>query len=171
MHADLMAAALKRLKNLGYGLKVPPEVRWDLRGLASGQALLQRNTIRLNAELFARESEAFARNTIIHELCHLAVWQRHGRRARPHGAQWQTLMRALGEVPERCHHAIATPVRQQLRFPYRCGCQQHQLTTTRHKRALRGTPYVCRRCRQVLVPEQKLSPVGDIVELEENLST
>lgn len=152
MYREFVATTLKQLKSHGYGLRARPEVRWDLRGLASGQALLQRNTIRLNAELLAQEGEEFSRNTIVHELCHLAIWQHHGRRARPHGPQWQQLMRAMGEEPSRCHQAKATPVRRQRRFAYRCSCQQHALTTVRHKRALGGASYLCRRCREVLVP-------------------
>ncbi len=164
MRTDLVLAALKQLKLQGYGLRAAPEVRWDLRGLASGQALLRRNTIRLNAPLLEREGEAFARNTIVHELCHLAIWERHGLRARPHGPQWQALMRAMGETPERCHHAAAEPVRRQRRVGYRCGCQQHLLTTTRHNRALRGTQYVCRRCREVLVYQAEAQPAAPVTK-------
>ncbi|CCK08390.1 Protein sprT [Cronobacter sakazakii 696] len=39
-------------------------------------------------------------------------------------------------------------------FPYRCRCQQHQLTVRRHNRVVRGeTQYRCVRCGDTLVAE------------------
>lgn len=148
----VLEESLKRLKTLGYSLPLVPEVRLDLRGMAAGQALLRRNTVRLNRALLEAEGTDFARETLIHEICHLAVWERHGRRARPHGPQWRQLMRQMGVAPTRCHTAAVTPVRQQRRFAYECGCRQHALTATRHNRARRGTRYVCCACRHELRP-------------------
>nr|MBV6630867.1 SprT-like domain-containing protein [Oceanococcus sp. HetDA_MAG_MS8] len=147
----IVRAALLRFAQLGYGLECEPTIRWDLRGQAAGQAILQTHTVRLNAELLQSAGEQMTRHTLIHELCHLAVWRRHGRRARPHGPQWQNLMRAMGEEPKRCHDLAASPSRRQRRFRYACACTTvHELSTTRHHRVLRGERYLCRRCGEIL---------------------
>ena len=40
-------------------------------------------------------------------------------------------------------------------FPYRCQCQQHQLTVRRHNRVVRGeATYRCVRCGDLLVAEK-----------------
>ncbi len=147
-----LPAVLAALAAAGYPLRREPELRLDLRGASAGQARLGENRLRLNAALLEREGADFARDTLIHELCHLAVWERHGRRARPHGPEWQALMRALGCVPQRCHNAAVTPLRSQRRFRYACDCSVHDITTTRHRRAQRGVRYLCRRCSGPLRP-------------------
>jgi len=52
--------------------------------------------------------QAGRRNTIVHEICHLAVEKLYGHKARPkkgeecvedHGEHWQSLMRKCGEEP------------------------------------------------------------------------
>lgn len=152
---DLLQRSLRvemgKLEALGYLFSEPPQILLDLRGTAAGQALLQRNCVRLNLSMLECEGATFARETLAHELCHLVVWQRWGAKARPHGRQWQELMRNLGYRAERCHQADAVPTRRQRRFPYRCPCRTHELSTTRHKRAQRGSRYVCRSCSGVLI--------------------
>lgn len=146
-----LSEEMRKLHAIDVILKKRPQLRMDLRGSAAGQALLQENCIRLNAEMLQREGLDFARETLAHELCHLAVWQYYGRKARPHGEQWQTLMQSLGYAANRCHRAPVVPVRQQRRFRYRCTCRTHELSTTRHNRAQRGVQYICRRCSNALV--------------------
>lgn len=154
--------AMERMAALGYTLSPIPVIRDDLRGQAAGQALLASNTVRLNGELLRAAGAKVARHTLIHELCHLAIWSRHGRRARPHGPQWQALMRAMGEEPRRCHDLPASPSRRQRRFRYACGCTTvHQLSATRHHRVLRGERYMCRRCGNTLRPAHAAAALDD----------
>lgn len=150
------------LRNLeqacGYlGVPVPQvEIRFDLRGLAAGQARTEANgnyCARFNRELLLRHGEAFLQRTPAHEAAHLAVFSRFGRRARPHGTEWQSVMRHLGQEPSRCHGFDDHSSRRRLRqYHYRCGCRQHQLSSIRHNRHLRGQRYLCRSCRQPLQP-------------------
>ncbi|HET7314302.1 SprT-like domain-containing protein [Salinisphaera sp.] len=128
-----------------------PEVRFDLRGRAAGQAVFARRTrrchIRLNAELLASHSREMLDQTVPHEVAHVAVYRLHGRRARPHGAEWKALMHAFGVDASPCHTLPAEPTRQLKRFRYACDCHEPAwLTSIRHKRALAGTDYVCRVC-------------------------
>ncbi len=62
-----------------------------------------------------------------------------------------------GERPwrsaRRTHRFELASVRQNT-FPYRCRCQQHQLTVRRHNRVVRGeATYRCVRCGDLLVAE------------------
>jgi SprT protein len=132
-----------------------PEIRFDLRGAAAGQTVFVRKTrhcvIRINAALLAAHPREMIAQTVPHEVAHVAVYRLHGSRAKPHGAQWQALMRAFGLAPEPCHTLPVTPARRLKRFRYACACAEPAwLTSIRHKRAQRGTIYLCRRCGQRL---------------------
>ncbi|HSQ08780.1 MAG TPA: hypothetical protein VLM84_13975, partial [Chromatiaceae bacterium] len=44
------------------------------------------------------------------------------------------------------------PTRRLRRFDYHCACRTHQLSSTRHYRALAGQTYYCIACRDLLRP-------------------
>jgi SprT protein len=110
--------------------------------------------LELNLVYLERESWESSRATIGHELAHLVVFHLHPRRRiPPHGALWQRIMRDwLGLPPERTHRfsSEGLSVRRQRRWPYRCACQDHALSTVRHRRAERGAAYRCRHCGETL---------------------
>lgn len=146
---------------LRHGRKLPGiQVRCDLRGRAAGQARLgDRLEIRYNLAIAASQPEAFLRETVPHEVAHLVTWLLHGRTARPHGTEWKAIMRHLGvQQPQRCHDFDAPAARQQRRWPYRCGCTSHQLSTTRHRRILNGVRYRCGNCGQELLAGETEQP-------------
>ena len=138
---------------------VTPPVQFDLSGRAAGQYRVQRGkaAIRYNPWIFARYFEDNLNETVPHEVAHFVVDQLWGlRRVRAHGAEWQSVMRALGAEPRATarYDLTGLPVRRQRRFAYRCGCRSHALTTCRHNRVQRGEArYHCRRCGQRLVPD------------------
>lgn len=136
-----------------------PELRFNLRGRAAGQALLSRrrgqaDAIRINADLLASHPRNMIDETVPHEVAHVAIHRRYnqgGRRVRPHGPEWKALMQAFGVTDETCHNLPVTPARQLRRFRYACGCDEPAwLTSIRHRRAQNGTVYRCRRCGQPL---------------------
>lgn len=140
------------------GVRLPqPEVRFDLTGRAAGQVRWERGRpplMRFNLALAGAHPDDFLDVTVVHEVAHLAVAACQPR-ARPHGPEWRAMMRLLGVAePKRCHeYTLQTTVRQQRRWTYRCGCREHQLSTTRHKRVLSGsTQYHCRACGAPLHP-------------------
>ena len=149
---------------LGSARRLPVvEVRCDLRGRSAGQLrrhLNGRLEIRYNLQMAALQPEQFLRETVPHEAAHLLTWLLHGRRARPHGPQWQAVMHFLGvDSPRRCHDfRLEGPLRRQRRWPYRCDCRTHQLSTTRHKRAQGGTRYQCAACGGMLRAMEDESP-------------
>lgn len=137
-----------------------PAVRYDLRGRAAGQAVLsrrrgERDAIRINARLLAEHPREMIDVTVPHEIAHVAIHRRYNRggkrKVRPHGPEWQALMAEFGVSAETCHNMPTQPARRLQHFPYRCGCSETAwLTSIRHKRALKGTVYKCRRCGQQL---------------------
>jgi SprT protein len=138
--------------------RVPgPQLRFDLRGQAAGQFRIDaagRPAIRYNADLMARHEEEFLAQTVPHEVAHYLAYLRHGRAIRPHGPQWQTLMRGLGADPRRCHDFDVSDLsaRRLQRYAYHCRCAEHELTSIRHRRTLRGATYLCRACGEALRP-------------------
>lgn len=59
-----------------------------------GMARLEENIVELNPVLLTEHPEEFI-ETLVHELAHLVVYWRYGSRARPHGREFFTLMRAV----------------------------------------------------------------------------
>ena len=143
-----------------YRVPIPaPQVRFDLRGQAAGQ-VRQRGRIwqvRYNPLLLAREPHAFLAQTVPHECAHLVAFALFGRTIRPHGPEWQGVMRHFGAEPRRCHDFAVDDlrVRRLRRFDYHCACRTHQLTSTRHHRAQAGQTYYCVACRGPLAPGAK----------------
>ncbi|MEO5341930.1 MAG: SprT-like domain-containing protein [Gammaproteobacteria bacterium SHHR-1] len=126
----------------------------DLRGKAAGQAVWAQGEtrIRYNLALAKPQPEAFIQQTVPHEVAHVVTRLLHPR-ARPHGPEWRAVMAHLGIADaQRCHSfAVTPPGHSQRRWPYRCPCREHQLSTTRHNRILRGERnYLCRYCGSLL---------------------
>ncbi len=131
-----------------------PALLWQQRGTAAGTAWLESYEIRLNPVLLLENQQAFIDEVVPHELAHLLVWKHFGRVA-PHGKEWKWMMESVLGVPARRTHRFELDSVRKNTFPYRCGCQQHQLTVRRHNRVLRGEAiYRCVHCGQPLVPEK-----------------
>ena len=96
-------------------------------------------------------SEAFIEEVVPHELAHLLVWKHFGRVA-PHGKEWKWMMENVLGVPARRTHQFELQSVRRNTFPYRCKCQEHQLTVRRHNRVVRGEAvYRCVHCGEQLV--------------------
>ena len=153
-------AVLQQARDLCHarGVRLPePEVRFDLSGQSAGQVRWERGRaplLRFNLLIAGDHLDDFLAVTVTHEVAHLAVAACHPG-ARPHGTEWRAMMRRLGVAePTRCHaYSVPAAVRQQRRWTYRCGCREHQLTTTRHRRVEAGAvQYHCRACGGPLLP-------------------
>jgi SprT protein len=135
----------------------PPRIAFDLRGQAAGQfrvAAAGEPTIRYNRVLLARHETQFLAETVPHEVAHYLAYLRFGHGVRPHGPEWQQIMQGLGADPRRCHDFDVTGLatRRIRRHRYHCRCGEHELSSIRHHRVLRGASYICRRCGQPLRP-------------------
>src|SRR5699024_5043812 len=137
-----------------------PDIRYDLRGRAAGQAVMARrrgdtDAIRINLLMLAEHTQAMVAETVPHEVAHIAIHRRYNigssSRVRPHGPEWQALMTAFGVPADTCHNLPSAPSRRLRRFAYACDCPETVwLTSIRHHRVLRGTTYQCKRCGQRL---------------------
>ncbi|HBQ4471205.1 TPA: SprT family zinc-dependent metalloprotease [Klebsiella pneumoniae subsp. pneumoniae] len=131
-----------------------PTLVYQQRGTSAGTAWLEKNEIRLNPVLLLENQREFIDEVVPHELAHLLVWQHFGRVA-PHGKEWKWMMESVLGVPARRTHRFELASVRQNTFPYRCRCQQHQLTVRRHNRVVRGeATYRCVRCGDLLVAEK-----------------
>lgn len=144
------------------------------RRRAAGLAFGNEHRIALNEVLLRENPEPMLRDTVAHEFAHIVVWWRylelkksHAAAAAPsaHGVEWQAVMRDLFAVePSRCHRfdTSNTGARVQRRWEYRCRCQAHLLTTSKHRRAQSGARYVCQDCRTELVASYVFNPTGPV---------
>ena len=162
MSLVLQQQAISRVDELAavaathYRMKRPQiDVRFDLKGLAAGEARLSPTgvgQIRFNTRLLVENSEDFLLRTVPHEVAHIVAYRLHGSTIKPHGPEWKAVMELFGAEASRCHSydTSASQIRRLKRFSYRCDCRVHQLTSIRHNRAKRGQQYICKACHQVL---------------------
>ena len=143
--------ALERCRQV-YPQLPEPGVWFDLKGASAGQAHLGRGGLRFNPVLLSANRQAFFDDVIPHEMAHWLVFHLHGgARLKPHGREWQTVMRDLFGLVPRTTHRFDTKVAQPRPYAYRCGCQTHYFTPRRHSLAAKGRGYRCRHCGKVLV--------------------
>ena len=159
---ERVAAAVQRAEEQArrhYGIRLPAAtIDYSLRGRCAGQARVAANgetLIRLNRKLLHENLADFLAQTIPHEVAHLVVtWQTRNRRhrPRPHGPEWQAVMRdCFGLEPARCHDYATTPARVVPRdYLYRCACREHRLTRIMHNKILRRARVWCKSCKRPL---------------------
>jgi SprT protein len=132
-------------------------VLFDLKGQTAGMFKLagQRRWIRFNPWIFGKYFDENLRDTVPHEVAHYIAHEVYrGRTGKPHGPRWQRVMAHFGADPGVTFDLDleGIPQRRQRTHPYHCGCQGHEVSTTRHNRILRGTGrYYCRACNGELV--------------------
>jgi SprT protein len=124
------------------------EIRWNKRMRSrAGVCRPRQRMIELNPNLLKEDRQA--EEVLVHELCHMAVSIRWPT-ARPHGQKWKKLMTHMGFPPNRCHNLIPARAHRQKRWPLRCVCREHQVTTVIFNRIKKGTKYRCRHCKNIL---------------------
>ncbi|QJQ96787.1 MULTISPECIES: SprT-like domain-containing protein [Halomonadaceae] len=148
---DQVEAAWRRCLEVHPGLP-RPRVWLDLRGKSAGQAHYGRGGLRFNPILYRENRHAFLAEVVPHEMAHWLV--RHleeGPRTRPHGREWQTVMRQLFGLEPHVTHRFDVARASPTPYRYRCTCREHFLSARRHGLANRGNRYRCRECAQTLV--------------------
>jgi SprT protein len=129
-----------------------PVVVFDLKGRTAGQAILNRNKIRLNVELLHTHVDRMLNQTLPHEFAHIVAYKEHGDNG--HGYYWKWTMIRLGLVPDRTHDMPVTAARHTKKYTYYCKCGPQQIGSTRHKRVLQGkSRYGCKVCGATLLRE------------------
>lgn len=132
---DVLQDELTRLRALWQVPDGPLTVEFSSRMTRSiGLAYPARGLIRIRANL-REASESVLREVLCHELAHLVAFQRHGR-VRPHGAEWQALMREAGYEPRVrwAGEALPEPTPRR-RYLHVCPvCRIHRVARARMRR-------------------------------------
>ncbi|MBA3725685.1 MAG: SprT-like domain-containing protein [Armatimonadetes bacterium] len=102
-----------------FPLKREVVVRWRNYPVTAGRAYLRESAICLSANLLTTPERA--RETLLHEYAHLVVFERFGRKARPHGPEWRAAMQALGLAASVTHSYNC--VRRPMPKPYAVRCE------------------------------------------------
>ncbi|WP_083651606.1 SprT-like domain-containing protein [Vreelandella massiliensis] len=130
----------------------PPKVWFDLKGASAGQAHLGRGGLRFNPVLLSENRAAFFDQVIPHEMAHWLVFHlQDGPRLKPHGREWQAVMRDLFGLSPDVTHRFDIKRAQRAPYRYACACREHAFTAKRHALACGGRHYRCRQCAQTLV--------------------
>ncbi|MCB5160321.1 SprT-like domain-containing protein [Marinomonas algarum] len=119
------------------------------KGRAAGTAHLQKNELRFNHFMFSQDTRTFLETVVPHEVSHLIVYQIYGNTVKPHGKEWQAVMRKVYSLAPNRTHNFETPAPKSC-YEYKCSCQHHLFTPHRHNRASKGVQYVCKCCRVTL---------------------
>lgn len=102
-----------------YKVDMPqPTIQFDLKGTSAGTADYRKWVIQINPVFLKNNFEDMLYETVPHELAHLATHviypEAHKRtwntKRRPHGAEWQSIMRSMGVEPQRTHNYDLTDV-------------------------------------------------------------
>lgn len=128
-------------------------INFNLTGRAAGMYHVNRHEryIRYNPYIFSKYFADNLNQTVPHEVAHYVADMLYGiKNIRPHGKEWQRVMRMFGiEARIYCHYDLqGIPQRRHRRFMYACQCRDYQITTRRHNMILRGErTYQCPACR------------------------
>lgn len=140
------------------------DIRYDIRGKVAGQLIREKSRIgnakfrfRFNKSLLEKYGEEFIDQVAPHECAHLVAYAVYGNNIRPHGKEWQWIMREVFELePEVTHRFEVESARRLNAYHYACACPEltHKLTSIRHNKVQSGKArYLCRQCREVLVEQ------------------
>lgn len=131
-----------------------PALDWAVRGLGKAAAAYPaENRISVNPVIAVNNpQQEFIDDTAAHEMAHLVAVGLFG--SRHHDAHWKAVASVLGAEPKaRGRFDISgSRLRQHRKFRFRCDCSEHEVGAVRHRRALAGVIYRCRRCHGALIP-------------------
>ncbi len=128
-----------------------PTIEYTVKGVVAGYADYLTWTVNLNLFYLLNEHENMIEDTIPHEIAHLIAFRVYGR-IKPHGWQWQSVMRSFGLDPVRCHEYedkdVRTGIRRTRQFTYTCLCSQPVTCGLNvHNKIQKGRNHFCRKCR------------------------
>ncbi len=128
-----------------------PQIKFNILGKTAGSAQLQRWTLRFNPVLLEENLADYLQNVVPHEICHLVAYHLYGP-VRPHGKEWQGLMRSLFAIEPQTYHQFDVSSVEGKTFAYQCQCSTIKLSIRRHNKVQKKqTQYQCRRCKQRLI--------------------
>lgn len=130
--------------NEKYGINLNPDIRFDLKGRASGQAGYKGSKfyIRINPEAIEKGFDHVINNTVPHEVAHLVCYVKFPAE-RGHGRYWKTVSKNLGmRDVKRCHNIALTPTRKTRKFVYKLASgRMIEISSIRHNKIIKGQAY------------------------------
>jgi len=141
----------------------------NIKGKTAGQVRFSKSGIRydhpilrFNPAMLLQYKTQFIEEVVPHECAHLIVHKlyeqsflRHKRNIiKPHGVEWQTVMRDVFARTPKVTHTFDTNTPKRDSYLYQCGCTEltHRLGIIRHNKVIREqSAYRCKRCSQSLV--------------------
>lgn len=143
--------------NQSLGFDMPyPRFAFDVSGTTAGLAKSATMSVHFNTKLALNQWADFLKNTVPHEVCHIAVWHWvktfKSRQQPPHGARWKSMMRLVGCVPNRTHNYDVSEVKKKTKkYTYQCGCEKPiEVSSVIHNKIQKGAVYSCKRCHHKL---------------------
>jgi SprT protein len=154
------------------------KVEINLRGRSAGQVRYSNRhqsdnktfnsaRIRFNPCLLALQGDAFIAEVVPHEVAHYVAYSQFGFGIKPHGVEWQYVMRQVFASTPDVTHGYYVPSRPTQSFIYHCGCEQktHNLSKVRHQKVLSGKArYLCKVCKAILVESSIQSNKGSSLD-------
>lgn len=156
-----------------------PAVHYNVRGTTAGKAWCKQWIVGFNPVLLNENVDDFIARTVPHEICHLATELIYphahvrvlGKKRSPHGAEWASIMTALGADATRCHSYDVenARVKRTTTYSYMCGCCGHkfELGPKRHAKIKQGATYwhpACGKGRGNLVPVVEASKAAPVIK-------
>lgn len=139
-----------KLVNTVFKDTIKPTIILKQRGRIAGAAVLRKNIITLQPQLFEQNQDYYMSNVIPHELAHLVVFQYFGR-VKPHGKEWQHIMQSVFDISASVTHTLDVEKAGVRMFEYQCACAVVKLSLVRHNKVVRAKQqYICRKCQQTL---------------------
>lgn len=134
--------------------RVPAVAYYDHK-LAAGYADYRKHEVSFNTVHLRENLESMLHETVAHELAHLVCFHVHGRSAKAHGYEWQSIMRDWFNVePSRLHDYDQSNVKakRQDRWAATCACDKvHRISTTKRNSIIfKGIGYHCLICNQTI---------------------
>jgi len=132
------------------------KIFWQFKPIACrlGQATyyfkLKSGLLDFNSLLWERADEQTKYETVIHEVCHIIAPYRFGR-IKPHGIEWQFMMRLNKLEPKRCHSVDVSDIRKKRRQQATCFCGPREISTIVFNKIKKGYSYRCRKCNGPIV--------------------
>lgn len=142
-----------------YGEKVvvSPLIRIDIvGGTVLGKAVPpskkdKKWALRFNLDYLTNNNDKIKKELIAHEYAHIITCEIYGKRCKPHGKEWKEVAKNLGAVPKASFTEKDTyiPPKKRIlkKYPYKCGCSEHMLSSIRHNKAQNKTIYYCKKCK------------------------
>jgi len=121
------------------------------------------HVISLNAKLLLEFGDLYINEVFVHEYAHAVVAEyisgtskTNFKKVKPHGQEFKEVCSWFGIVGKSTtslfskSETLNIEKRRQKKWTYSCSCREHNITTTKHNKILRGAQYNCKICKEAI---------------------